>query len=408
MMMYNQKTTLYTQHSMNTVEVISVQEFIERAIIHPDVQRDFNQTQANNLAQSFKLWFVDKEVPLMLPMFFAVKQGSMTNKIEIYDGQHRLAALRMLSQEGTSELLAQSQITVSVLPETTPLYVLKAHFNAVNKGLQVSKNLQAKFSDVWGDLASQFDEWELNLIETTRANSIGCAFAANDLVKLFEILGINSMLIPKAIMGLVPKELRQRSPMFKQYACFSAHLLTALGAMPNYIKKEFIPEFIGVVCRWLDKVGMEYWASTKPFTHFWVETKNGFSIAPSGQARKAWVAKLLEMLIDEGYSQHIAIPAKYASILSFSEYDLEHYVFNPVTEKEKLLRIRQELIQAKAREKEEEKLRKAQEAEAKAEAKKLATKAKTKTSKSKKPTNQVADELAVDVPDVEQDTSVVI
>jgi hypothetical protein len=62
---------------------------------------------------------------------------------------------------------------------------------------------------------------------------------------------------------------------------------------------------------------MNVWANTNPFPFFWVASKTGVTMAGTCQSRKAWIAKLLELLILNGNGGSVKIPKKLDSICAF-------------------------------------------------------------------------------------------
>lgn len=385
-----------TTNFIPQISIIKISDLLDRASVNSHVQRDVKPSAVAKLVDSFEHW-LEESGYLSLPMFFAVYDEGGHNFI-LHDGQHRLEALNYLALAYAEEF-TNIEVAVTVFPHGTPNKILKTHFNAVNCGLQVTKNLQAAFSNDWEDIASHFTPEELTLIETEVGKYNATAYNAADISKLVQTLGMGVITPLKTIFSISPEHLNRRTKSFREYAVFSSGFVNALLELPKYVKFSNISELLHAMNTVLASRPMTDWANNKPFPYFWTESKSGTCIASTGQAKKAWIAKFLEMFALDGFEHLIQIPQKLASVCEYLPSDspirLRQFIYNTKVEKASQL----------AAEKEAKALLKATAAQVSTS---LAPKSKSKSkSKSKAKTEVVVEPPAL-IKDVEPETQIAI
>jgi hypothetical protein len=355
---------------------ITISELCRLATPNSAVQRDIKPATVGKLIKSFEEW-LDSRSFIALPMFFAVEDAH--GGLVLHDGQHRLEALNHLSFAYQEEF-ATCSVAVTVFPIGTPTELLKRHFNAVNAGVAVAKNLQATFGGDWGNISTKLENWQLDLIETKAANYTLAAFNAADIIRMTDKLGvevIDNLIQP--MLNQLPEFMRRRSKSFREYAQFSSGFVNAILDLQNYTLFGSAAEMLKVVGEVLVTTPMNTWANNNPFPFFWVASKTGVTMAGTCQSRKAWIAKLLELLISNGHSNNVQIPQKLSSICAFlppySEVRLSDFVTEPATpvkaEKVKAEKAKVEKAKAKVQaEKAKAEKAKAEKAKAKVQAEK--------------------------------------
>jgi hypothetical protein len=357
---------------MQSIQITTIETLLQDFEPHPTVQRSLNPAHVKKLVASFTAWLAeDRE--LNLPMFFAVTETSKdSDKYLVYDGQHRLAALKAIEEAGIYNIY-DTKVAVSVTDEPAES-VLKQHFNAINSGKLVSTNLQASFCPVWADIESHFVQWQLDLIEKQTAGKSGALFDASNIKKLYSVWGSQGMTLVSDLMNALPDGMRRRTPAHRECAYFSSHFITALCELPKFLTPQYAVDAIEIINKHFLTCDLKRYQSDVLFSHFWVDGKAGRQVASSAPARKSWLAHLLEILA-VGNFNHMSIPKSLVAVVEYAED--ERLLLDYVNYDEPSKPSAEEKAAAKAKEK-EEKAKVAAEAKALKAAAKVAAKAAAK------------------------------
>lgn len=299
---------------MNSIVTVDVKTLLQKAKPHPIVQRRYKPNHTKKLVASFQEC-QEKGLPLILPMFFAVIDRN-TDWL-IYDGQHRLAALKQVEWD-----FADTEVCVSLLErDHCSTESLKFHFNKLNMGATLSVNLRASFTDTWEIIKRElvgYGWYDLIELEGTTQTTL---WDAKTILKFFNKFGIEGLEFLNVVVDNICGEKLEKSKSFRQLAYFHPHFVNTIIMLPQFIALPH-DELLEKLTTMIQETPITDWGMGSNITGLWNS---------SGKTHKDSRIKLLAYILDwwigKDFGDEVYIHKSQQKVVNFMQHpDASNYV----------------------------------------------------------------------------------